>query len=70
LHDLCAPGQVHRVAQSKKALRARARAFSTEHPEFKGVISDMGGPSANMYKMQGKDLSDLRALQRAFVHLP
>ncbi len=27
------------------------------HPEFKGYISDLGGPSANMYKMQGYDLS-------------
>ena len=27
----------------------------TQHPEFKGYISDIGGPSANMYKMQGKD---------------
>lgn len=26
----------------------------TEHPEFKGYISDVGGPSANMYKMKGK----------------
>ncbi len=26
-------------------------------PEFKGYISDLGGPSANMYKMKGKDLS-------------
>tara|TARA_R110002072_G_scaffold232309_2_gene389725 strand:+ start:24935 stop:26815 length:1881 start_codon:yes stop_codon:yes gene_type:complete len=26
-----------------------------EHPEFKGYISDIGGPSANMYKMKGKD---------------
>lgn len=26
----------------------------TEHPEFKGYISDIGGPSANMYKMKGK----------------
>ena len=25
-------------------------------PDFKGYISDLGGPSANMYKMQGKDL--------------
>lgn len=24
-------------------------------PDFKGYISDMGGPSANMYKMKGKD---------------
>lgn len=26
-----------------------------EHPDFKGYISDLGGPSANMYKMKGKD---------------
>jgi uncharacterized radical SAM protein YgiQ len=25
------------------------------HPDFKGYISDLGGPSANMYKMKGKD---------------
>ncbi|MGB4958145.1 MAG: YgiQ family radical SAM protein [Saprospiraceae bacterium] len=29
----------------------------TKHPEFKGYISDIGGPSANMYKMKGKDES-------------
>lgn len=28
-----------------------------EMPDFKGYISDLGGPSANMYKMQGKDIS-------------
>ncbi|MGB1032839.1 MAG: YgiQ family radical SAM protein, partial [Flavobacteriales bacterium] len=28
-----------------------------EHPEFKGYISDLGGPSANMYKMKGIDES-------------
>jgi len=27
----------------------------TQHPEFKGYISDLGGPSANMYRMKGKD---------------
>ena len=26
----------------------------TEMPDFKGYISDIGGPSANMYKMKGK----------------
>ena len=29
----------------------------TDMPDFKGYISDLGGPSANMYKMKGKDLS-------------
>lgn len=28
----------------------------TEMPDFKGNLSDLGGPSANMYRMQGKDL--------------
>ena len=27
----------------------------TKHPEFKGYLSDIGGPSANMYRMKGKD---------------
>ena len=27
----------------------------TKHPEFKGYISDLGGPSANMYRMKGID---------------
>ncbi|MDX1349382.1 MAG: YgiQ family radical SAM protein [Putridiphycobacter sp.] len=27
----------------------------TKHPEFKGYLSDLGGPSANMYKMKGID---------------
>ena len=26
-------------------------------PDFKGYISDLGGPSANMYQMKGKDLN-------------
>ena len=26
-----------------------------QHPDFKGVISDLGGPSANMYGMRGKN---------------
>lgn len=29
----------------------------TEMPDFKGYISDLGGPSANMYAMSGKDRS-------------
>ena len=29
----------------------------TEMPDFKGYLSDLGGPSANMYKMQGKKKS-------------
>lgn len=29
----------------------------TQMPDFKGYISDLGGPSANMYRMRGKDES-------------
>lgn len=29
----------------------------TQMPDFKGYISDLGGPSANMYMMRGKNLS-------------
>ncbi len=29
----------------------------TKMPDFKGYISDLGGPSANMYKLKGKDMS-------------
>ncbi|MGL5920317.1 MAG: DUF3362 domain-containing protein, partial [Bacteroidales bacterium] len=29
----------------------------TELDDFKGYLSDLGGPSANMYQMSGKDLS-------------
>lgn len=27
-----------------------------QHPEFKGYLTDLGGPSANMYRMQGNNL--------------
>ncbi|MBI9053025.1 MAG: YgiQ family radical SAM protein [Bacteroidales bacterium] len=33
--------------------------------DFKGYISDLGGPSANMYKMQGLDLEMCKACKRA-----
>ncbi len=35
-----------------------------EMPDFKGYISDLGGPSANMYSMGGKDLSVCRKCMR------
>jgi uncharacterized radical SAM protein YgiQ len=36
----------------------------TEQIDFKGHITDLGGPSANMYKMQGKDLTICKPCQR------
>ena len=36
----------------------------TRMPDFKGYLSDLGGPSANMYLMGGKDLSICRQCLR------
>ncbi len=43
-------------SRSKKSILKEVEAI-TRMPDFKGYISDLGGPSANMYKMRGKDLS-------------
>ena len=37
----------------------------TQMHDFKGYISDLGGPSANMYKMQGFDVEQCRKCKRA-----
>ncbi|MCK5168394.1 MAG: YgiQ family radical SAM protein [Bacteroidales bacterium] len=37
----------------------------TNMPDFKGYISDLEGPSANMYKMQGIDLEQCEKCKRA-----
>jgi uncharacterized radical SAM protein YgiQ len=42
------------ASRSEKSILKEVEAV-IEHPEFKGYISDLGGPSANMYKMKGKD---------------
>lgn len=38
--------------------------------DFKGYISDLGGPSANMYGMEGKDLSICKLCKRASCIFP
>ncbi len=43
-------------SRSKESILREARQV-TQMPDFKGYISDLGGPSANMYQMRGKDLS-------------
>jgi uncharacterized radical SAM protein YgiQ len=42
----------------------------TEMHDFKGYISDLGGPSANMYKMQGSDLDMCKVCKRASCLYP
>ena len=42
------------VSRSKESVLKEVKAVM-ELPEFKGYLSDLGGPSANMYQMKGKD---------------
>ncbi len=43
-------------SRSKESIIREAKHI-VEMADFKGYISDLGGPSANMYKMKGRDLS-------------
>ena len=42
----------------------------TQMADFKGYISDIGGPSANMYKMEGKHLKMCQVCQRPSCIFP
>ena len=41
------------VSRSKESILREVKAIA-KMPDFKGYISDLGGPSANMYQMKGK----------------
>lgn len=45
----------HVVSRSKDSILKEVRKV-TEMPDFKGYISDLGGPSANMYGLKGIDM--------------
>lgn len=51
------------VSRSKGSILKEVKAIM-ELPDFKGYLSDLGGPSANMYRMQGIDLSLCRKCKR------
>ncbi len=51
------------ASRSKESIAKEIKAVS-QMPDFKGYISDLGGPSANMYKMQGKDLEICKSCKR------
>jgi len=51
------------ASRSKESILREVKAI-TQLPDFKGYISDLGGPSANMYAMHGKDLSLCRQCKR------
>ncbi len=43
------------VSRSKESILNEVKQITTM-PGFKGYLSDLGGPSANMYEMRGKDM--------------
>ena len=43
------------TSRSKESILREVKAI-TQMPDFKGYLSDLGGPSANMYAMHGKNL--------------
>ena len=43
------------TSRSKESILKEVKAI-TQLPDFKGYLSDLGGPSANMYAMHGKNL--------------
>lgn len=51
------------VSRSKESILKEVKAI-TEMPDFKGYLSDLGGPSANMYAMRGKDEKVCRKCKR------
>lgn len=51
------------VSRSKESVLKEVKAVM-ELPDFKGYLSDLGGPSANMYQMKGKDEALCRKCKR------
>ena len=51
------------VSRSKESILKEVKTI-TGMPDFKGYLSDLGGPSANMYRMGGKDGTLCRKCRR------
>lgn len=51
------------MSRSKESILREVRQVA-QMPDFKGYLSDLGGPSANMYGMRGNDLSLCRQCAR------
>jgi len=57
------------ASRSKKSILNEVEQVS-KMPDFKGYISDLGGPSANMYNMQGKDIEVCKKCKRPSCIFP
>lgn len=51
------------VSRSRESILREVKAIM-ELPDFKGYLSDLGGPSANMYRMKGKEAELCRKCKR------
>lgn len=51
------------ASRSKQSILNEVKQI-TDMPDFKGYLSDLGGPSANMYAMQGKDMEICKRCKR------
>jgi uncharacterized radical SAM protein YgiQ len=59
----------HIVSRSKKSILDEVKKIALM-PGFKGYISDLGGPSANMYAMHGKDMEICRKCNKPSCIFP
>jgi len=57
------------VSRSEKSIMDEVKLVASA-PDFKGHISDMGGPSANMYRMKGIDEEKCKKCKRASCIFP
>lgn len=51
------------VSRSRESILREVKAV-VNMPDFKGSLSDLGGPSANMYGMRGRDINKCRRCKR------
>jgi uncharacterized radical SAM protein YgiQ len=51
------------ISRSERSILNEVAKIS-QHPDFKGYLSDLGGPSANMYRMKGIDMKLCNACSR------
>ncbi|HLP06369.1 MAG TPA: YgiQ family radical SAM protein [Paludibacter sp.] len=59
----------HIVSRSKESILQEVSRI-TEMPDFKGYLSDLGGPSANMYRMKGIDMEVCRKCRKPSCIFP
>ena len=59
----------HIVSRSKKSILHEVEKI-TDMPGFKGYLSDLGGPSANMYQMHGIDMEICRKCNKPSCIFP